>query len=635
MPQSVVRYFENNWNNCVTEWVYCWQQQNLTFGQRTTNRLESVNRRIKAVLNLLNPLPLFFKDLITVIDCMRKERDHTFITAGERISVHSVLQNDVLKDFSQILTPYAQTFVASQFQEALDVNPIEENGHLTLEILGHQVLISEHRCQCIFFKSMALPCKHMFVARQVKHLPLFSYDGIGVRWLKAHAIENHRLFQHQNENLSHLGLGVVKERSLTQSEKFKKAYRLSQRLAQLVSESSNNEFEIRLSVLQNLAKVWEENKNIDVSILESPVDFLIETNLNHPAEIGKEILCDDIGKEMLCDGIKTFYPQNSPNSIDVDFKSNEIFNPIKINHMGVCNSLILNDSKSTDLSNQLVYSCFSKISIPQSVTKTDYLSNSSTEFEYKLHLQEQMIYSSPDLHLNNDRNELTIDQSLSLHESPTLENSNTIVRENLRTCDAVEASKNDSLNIHSINIKDLKFPPKIKSRGRPKVTEKKTAMGACRWKKKCLSYIDRSVAGKINVLLGGILIKGKVEDVTHAMQADVGDLELKPGNLPSAFLNEAASIHILKPYLTSLAWNSLKKAILQQKQLAIWNCPFCNLNTASSESIECESCLECVFNIIDAVFVDFDIFWFYISNHYITRLYVLKFIICKLTERMM
>ncbi|XP_065667647.1 uncharacterized protein LOC136087945 [Hydra vulgaris] len=44
MPQSVVRYFENNWNNCVTEWVYCWQQQNLTFGQRTTNRLESVNR---------------------------------------------------------------------------------------------------------------------------------------------------------------------------------------------------------------------------------------------------------------------------------------------------------------------------------------------------------------------------------------------------------------------------------------------------------------------------------------------------------------------------------------------------------------------------------------------------------------
>nr|XP_047144029.1 uncharacterized protein LOC124817705 [Hydra vulgaris] len=183
---------------------------------------------------------------------------------------------------------------------------------------------------------------------------------------------------------------------------------------------------------------------------------------------------------MLCDGIKTLYPQNSSNSIDVDFKSNEFFNPIDINQRGVCSFLTLNDSKSTDSSNQLVNSCNSKISIPQSLTKTNYLSNSSTEFECKLHLQEQMIYSSPDLQLNNGRNELTSVQSLALDQSPTLENFNTIVSENQNSCDAVEASKSGSLNIYSINIKDLKFPPKIKSRGRPKATEKKTAMGACR-----------------------------------------------------------------------------------------------------------------------------------------------------------
>ena len=63
-----------------------------------------------------------------------------------------------------------------------------------------------------------------------------------------------------------------------------------------------------------------------------------------------------------------------------------------------------------------------------------------------------MIYSSPDLHLNNDRNELTIDQSLSIHESPNLENSNTIVRENLKTCDAVEV-----LNYFSFSFKMLLF----------------------------------------------------------------------------------------------------------------------------------------------------------------------------------
>nr|XP_047143869.1 uncharacterized protein LOC124817611 [Hydra vulgaris] len=75
MPLSVVKYIEVNWHACRFEWVHCWQQQNVTFGECTTNRLESIIRRIKAVVSLLSPLPIFFKDLLTVIACMRQERD--------------------------------------------------------------------------------------------------------------------------------------------------------------------------------------------------------------------------------------------------------------------------------------------------------------------------------------------------------------------------------------------------------------------------------------------------------------------------------------------------------------------------------------------------------------------------------
>ncbi|XP_065647947.1 uncharacterized protein LOC136077346 [Hydra vulgaris] len=180
MPDSVVSYFETNWNNCKTEWVFCWQQQNLTFGQRTTNRLESVNRRIKSVLNLLNPLPIFFKDLFSVIDVMRKERNHNFVIAGERISVNTVLDNDVIEEFSKILTPYALSFVRSQLREALELYPGGDNNNPTSEILGQEVSISELSCHCIFYKSMGLPCKHMFVARRIKQLPIFSFDGISI-----------------------------------------------------------------------------------------------------------------------------------------------------------------------------------------------------------------------------------------------------------------------------------------------------------------------------------------------------------------------------------------------------------------------------------------------------------------------
>jgi len=55
MPAGVVRYFEANWHPCRFQWVQCWQQQNVTFGERTNNRL---NRRLKAVVKVGSSLPV-------------------------------------------------------------------------------------------------------------------------------------------------------------------------------------------------------------------------------------------------------------------------------------------------------------------------------------------------------------------------------------------------------------------------------------------------------------------------------------------------------------------------------------------------------------------------------------------------
>ena len=61
MPASVIRYFESNWHPCRCEWVMCWQRQNVTFGERTNNRLESVNRRLKAVVKTSTHCRFFSK----------------------------------------------------------------------------------------------------------------------------------------------------------------------------------------------------------------------------------------------------------------------------------------------------------------------------------------------------------------------------------------------------------------------------------------------------------------------------------------------------------------------------------------------------------------------------------------------
>jgi len=67
-PASVVQYFTANWHPCRQEWVLCWQRQNVTFGERTKQIacVESVNRRLKAVVRTGSSLPQFFKDLTAI-----------------------------------------------------------------------------------------------------------------------------------------------------------------------------------------------------------------------------------------------------------------------------------------------------------------------------------------------------------------------------------------------------------------------------------------------------------------------------------------------------------------------------------------------------------------------------------------
>ncbi|XP_065667740.1 uncharacterized protein LOC136088028 [Hydra vulgaris] len=81
MPPSVVNYVEVNWHACRFEWVHCSQQQNVIFGE-CTNCLKPINRRIKAVVSLLSLLPIFFKDLLTVIACLQQERGHKHNRTG-------------------------------------------------------------------------------------------------------------------------------------------------------------------------------------------------------------------------------------------------------------------------------------------------------------------------------------------------------------------------------------------------------------------------------------------------------------------------------------------------------------------------------------------------------------------------
>lgn len=64
---ELMSYFNNNWNNITEQWVGFKVNRHLNFENRTNNRLESRNQKIKSVVAKYSRLKRFFDDLLTCI----------------------------------------------------------------------------------------------------------------------------------------------------------------------------------------------------------------------------------------------------------------------------------------------------------------------------------------------------------------------------------------------------------------------------------------------------------------------------------------------------------------------------------------------------------------------------------------
>ncbi|XP_065655665.1 uncharacterized protein LOC136081729 isoform X1 [Hydra vulgaris] len=210
---------------------------------------------------------------------MRQERDHKYINTTERVPVTVVASFQHEHNYKDILTPFAFSFVKSQLDESVSID-----GDLANEIVqtfGKSETLSENSCDCLFTKSMGLPCKHMFAARRIKKLQMFSEHCIAPRWFKETVQKNHRIFLTKDQHDSHIKFAKLKDKPLTHVEKYRRANRLVQHLSDLAAEGGSSQFECRMRVLQNLASIWGSNNEAMVtSIQHQLVDFNLQNGVS-------------------------------------------------------------------------------------------------------------------------------------------------------------------------------------------------------------------------------------------------------------------------------------------------------------------------------------------------------------------
>ena len=58
--RSVIDYYSSNWHPIRHQWVECFKGANLTMGEKTNNRLECINSKIKSVCSKYASLTTFF-----------------------------------------------------------------------------------------------------------------------------------------------------------------------------------------------------------------------------------------------------------------------------------------------------------------------------------------------------------------------------------------------------------------------------------------------------------------------------------------------------------------------------------------------------------------------------------------------
>ena len=112
--RSVIEYYNSNWHPIRHQWVECFKGANFTMGEKTNNRLECINSKIKSVCSRYASLATFFDQFFAVLACPRNERDHTTLMAiaKKRITVQS---KELAEDkFAELLTPYALNYVEKQ-----------------------------------------------------------------------------------------------------------------------------------------------------------------------------------------------------------------------------------------------------------------------------------------------------------------------------------------------------------------------------------------------------------------------------------------------------------------------------------------------------------------------------------------
>lgn len=238
----VTKYFNENWHEIKNEWTMHGKNEWNNYMNYTTNRVESLNQKLKIIGNHYASLLTFFDNLILSCTVISSEKDIKAVKQSMKV-LRVRFDDTVLIQYNEFLTPYIFKKVAYEYERINKVTlTVRDEESATMRYGDFQeVIIESENCSCSFFKTMQLPCRHIFKFREEKGLDLFVPDVCALRWSKRYYFENHPALN-TTEPLASRPISIAKTKVPEEITKYKSAAKVTKEINSLMSTLSTGQY---------------------------------------------------------------------------------------------------------------------------------------------------------------------------------------------------------------------------------------------------------------------------------------------------------------------------------------------------------------------------------------------------------
>ena len=248
----------SKWNGSKGLWMGL-KSGSCNFLNRTNNRLESINDKVKSVVIRYSDMVSFFQDLMKCIASLKAEQNQRALNTISKTPLTSY-RTESHKKYGKLLTPFAYSHMKKELDKADQAEVFMlENGSMRVKIGQAKTELVANSCTCKFFTSMKLPCRHIVASKNHAGESLYDEAICADRWKIKHYKECHRVLNpsigNPDEHSVVLEPTVLKStnvHTMTEQQKYREAFKTLQAVAEQMSHFGTEDFLANMEALKAL-----------------------------------------------------------------------------------------------------------------------------------------------------------------------------------------------------------------------------------------------------------------------------------------------------------------------------------------------------------------------------------------------